>query len=240
MTTINLKMQLKVLFQLQGNDSQIYGFNEEKNSVPKEIETLKLAFEEKKNHLAEQEKKNLELLKAKKDAELELAGKEEVTKKFQAQLYSLKTNKEYNTMLAQIQDSKADASRVEDKILEIMDKTESSNKNFEEAKKQLAEEEKIFNTEKKRVDDRLKEIENKISQLDVQRKQILPELDKKILSQYNRILENRQGLAIVEAKNNTCMGCNMFVPAQAHNLIKMYDRIVTCEVCNRILFIADE
>lgn len=240
MPTANLKSQLKILLQLQSIDSRIYGFNEEKRSQPKEIEVLRAAFEEKKKHMAELEKVALNLQKAKKDAELELAAKEEVTKKFQGQLYSLKTNKEYNTMLQQIQDSKADASRAEDKILEVMEKSESSRKDIEEEKKRLDEEEKNFNTQKKKVDDHLKEIESKLAQQEAERKQIIPEIDKKILSQYDRILQNREGLAIVEVKNSTCMGCNMFVPAQVENLIKMYERIITCEVCNRILFIADE
>ena len=240
MSIINLKAQLKVLLELQAIDSQIYGLKEKKNLLPQEIEELKAGFEEKKKHLSELEKISLDLQKAKKDAELELGAKEEEAKKFQAQLYSLKTNKEYNTMLGQIQDVKADASRIEDKILEVMEKVDNSRRDMEVEKKLLAEEEKVFNEQKKKAEDHLKEIEIKLGELDVARKMIIPDLDKKILSQYERILQSRDGLAIVQVKNNTCMGCNMFVPAQVENLIKMYERIITCEVCNRILFIADE
>jgi uncharacterized protein len=237
--TVNLKSQLNILLQLQSIDSQIYSLNEQKTTRPKEIEILKLAFEEKKKHLAELEKIALDLQKAKKDAEMELGSKEEGVKKLQGQLYSLKTNKEYNTMLQQISDSKADASRVEDKILEVMEKIETSRKDLEAEKGRLSQEEKVFNEQKKKVEDQLKEIDEKLSQLDVQRKRIVPEIDKKIIGQYERILSNRDGLAIVEVKNDICMGCNMLVPAQVINLIKMYDRMVTCEVCNRILFLND-
>jgi len=238
--TVNLKSQLNVLLQLQSIDSQIYGLNEQKSSRPKEIEILRLAFEEKKKHLADLEKISLDLQKAKKDAEIELAAKEEGVKKLQGQLYSLKTNKEYNTMLQQIQDSKADASRVEDKILEVMEKVENARKEIEAEKSRLKEEENIFEAAKKKVEDLLKEIEEKLSALDLQRKRIVPEISKTILSQYERILSNREGLAIVEVKNNICTGCNMLVPAQVINLIKMYERIITCEVCNRMLFLNDE
>jgi len=70
-----------------------------------------------------------------KDREIELASKEENTKKLQAQLYQLKTNKEYNVMLQQIQDSKADASLVEDKILEAMDKIDKAKLNVDAEKR---------------------------------------------------------------------------------------------------------
>jgi predicted nucleic acid-binding Zn-ribbon protein len=237
---VNLKSQLNILLQLQSIDSQIYSFNEQKSSRPKEIEVLRLAFEEKKKHLAELEKIALDLQKAKKDAEMELGSKEEGVKKLQGQLYSLKTNKEYNTMLQQISDGKADASRVEDKILEVMEKIEISRKDVEAEKSRLSQEEKVFNEQKNKVEEQLKEIDEKLKQLDVQRKRIEPEIEKSILGQYERILSNREGLAIVEVKNNICMGCNMLVPAQVVNSIKMYDRIITCEVCNRMLFLNDE
>ncbi len=236
----DLKSQLKVLLQLQNVDSQIYALNEEKNNLPKEIEAFKAAFEDKKKRLAELEKVALENQKAKKDAESELAAKEEVAKKFQGQLYSLKTNKEYNTMQQQIQDAKADASRVEDTILLVMEKIEESRKDIDAEKKKLGEDEKIFNEQKKKAEARLKEIEDKLAVMGAQRKALLPGIENKILSHYDRILHNREGLAIVEVKNSTCMGCNMFVPAQVENLIKMYEKINTCGVCSRILFIADE
>jgi predicted nucleic acid-binding Zn-ribbon protein len=97
-----------------------------------------------------------------------------------------------------------------------------------------------LNLKKKEIQDRIREIDDRIAQLEVQRKQVMPNLDQKIISQYERILLNRDGLAIVTVKDNSCQGCNMFVPPQVINLIKMYESIITCEVCNRILYITDE
>ncbi|MFA5099829.1 MAG: C4-type zinc ribbon domain-containing protein [Candidatus Omnitrophota bacterium] len=232
-----LKTQLENLVQLQAIDSQIYTLNDEKKSKPAKVEELRLAFEEKKQSLTLLEKAHLDAQKEKKDRELELAAKEESTKKLQGQLYQLKTNKEYNTMLAQIQDSKADGSLAEDKILEAMEKIERTKAAVEEEKKNLAAEENIFNDRKKKVELELKEIDDRLASLGAQRQQLLPGIDKSILTQYERILHNRDGLAIVAVKDTTCKGCHMFVPPQVINMIQMYDHIITCEVCNRILYI---
>ncbi|MCK9594448.1 MAG: hypothetical protein PHH68_02385 [Candidatus Omnitrophica bacterium] len=238
--TANLKEQLQALIQLQAIDTQIYRLNDEKKAKPLEIEALKNAFEAKKESLAKLEKVSLDLQKEKKERELELASKEENAKKLQAQLYQLKTNKEYNTMLQQIQDAKADGSVIEDKILESMDKIESSKADIDNERKKLQQEEQTFNAQKKIVEDRIKEIDEKLRQMEAQRNQNVPAIDTKILAQYERILKNREGLAIVSVKNNTCSGCNMFMPAQVINLIRMYEKIMVCDVCNRILFIGDE
>jgi hypothetical protein len=232
-----LKAQLGSLIKLQELDTQTYKLRLEKSLKPQEIKILEDSFEAKKAHLAQLEKSLLDLAKQKKDRELELGSKEEATVKLQGQLYSLKTNKEYQTMLQQIQDSKADVSVIEDKILALLVETDKVKAQVEEEKSRVKEEEKVFLSEKAVVELRVKEIEERLSQLDAQRKQALVDIEPKILSQYERILASRDGLAIVTVKGSSCGGCNMFVPPQVINLIKMYERIITCETCNRMLYI---
>ena len=239
MPVVDLKSQIDNLSRLQVIDSEIYALKAEKEHKPQEVKNLEASFEAKKQHLAELEKGLLDLQKQRKDKELELAAKEEAGKKLQAQLYSLKTNKEYQAMLRQIQDSKADASVIEDKILELLDQSDKVRTETEQEKQRLEEEEKLFLEQKKKIEDRIKEIDERLSQLGGQRAELTPDIEPKILSQYERVLHNRDGLAIVDVKDNTCQGCNMFVPPQVINLIKMYERIVTCEVCNRMLYIRE-
>jgi predicted nucleic acid-binding Zn-ribbon protein len=236
----DLKSQIRSLIKLQKIDSELYALNAEKQAKPEQIKALDDAFQEKKQRLASLDKKTLDLQKVKKDKELELASKEEAAKKLQAQLYQLKTNKEYQAMLQQINDAKADASTIEDKILELMDQIDKAKVEIDKEKQALQQEEKLLNEQKNKIQDRIKEIDERINQLEAQQRQITPEIDAKILPQYQRILKNRDGLAIVKVKDNSCGGCNMHVPPQVINLIKMYERIITCEVCNRMLYIEDE
>ncbi|MDD5653752.1 MAG: C4-type zinc ribbon domain-containing protein [Candidatus Omnitrophica bacterium] len=233
----DLKQQLSSLTKLQAIDTEIYTLENEKKAKPQEIKALEALFEEKKAGVAAAEKVLLDIQKEKKDKELELGGKEEAAKKLQGQLFSLKTNKEYQTMLQQIADTKADGSLIEDKILELLEQVDKSRADIDTEKQKLAGEEKLFAEQKKKVDQRIKEIDDRLAQLGAQRKQALADIEPKILAQYDRILASRDGLAIVGVKNNSCMGCNMYVPPQVINLIKMYERIITCEVCNRILFV---
>ncbi len=237
MPAIDLKSQINSLVELQTIDSEIYALRAEKESKPQEIKALEASFEEKKQHLAALEKNLLDLQKQRKEKELELATKEEGAKKLQTQLYSLKTNKEYQVMLQQINDAKADGSVIEDNILELLDKADKIKTEIEAEREKLKEEEKIFLGRKKEIEGRVKEMDGRLAQLEALRIQVMPDIEPKILSQYERILLNRDGLAIVGVKDNSCEGCNMFVPPQVINLIRMYERIITCEVCNRILYI---
>lgn len=239
MAIIDLKTQIVGLVSLQELDSEIYALKNEKETKPLEIKALEASFEAKKQNLANLGKKSLDLQKQRKDKELDLASKEEAAKKLQSQLYSLKTNKEYQAMLQQIQDAKADGSLVEEKILILFEELDKTKKEIEQENIKIKEEEKVFMEQKKKVEIRIKECDDRLAVLEAKRKQVVPGLDAKIFSQYERILNSRDGLAIASVKNNSCAGCNMNIPPQVINLIKMYDNIITCEVCNRILYITE-
>lgn len=239
MAISNLKSQIVALVRLQELDSEIYALKNELANKPLELETIQKAFEAKKQNLATLEQKSLELQKSRKEKELELGTNEESIKRLQGQLYSLKTNKEFQVMLSQIQDAKADSSVIEEKILVLFEETDKIKKEVEQENFIVKEEEKLSGEERKKVDLRIKEIDQRLNVLDAQRKQAVPEVTAQMLAQYDRILQSRDGLAIVSVKDNSCGGCHMLVPAQVINLIKMYERIVTCEVCNRILYIQE-
>lgn len=240
MTTVDLKLEICNLVKLQKIDSEIYTLSEEKAGKPEEIKSAEASYEAKKTHMQELEQVALDLQKKRKEEELTLGTNEENRKKLQSQLYSLKTNKEYQTMLQEIDGSKADASVIEDRILRLFEENDKFKIEIEKEKGVLEEEEKILNANKKKIDDRVKEIDDRLAQLQAQRKQVTPNIGAKVLVQYERILANRDGLAIVGVGTETCMGCNMQVPPQVINLIKMYNRLITCEVCNRILYVPED
>ena len=239
MATVDLKAQIIGLVKLQELDSEIYALKNEKEAKPLEIRAMEESFEAKKQSLALLEKSSLDLQKQRKEKELELATNAEAVKKLQSQLYSLKTNKEFQIMLQQIADAKADGSLIEEKILISFEDSDKIKAQMDQENLKLKSEEKVFLEQKKKVELRIKEIEERLNQLQAQRKQVTPGIDPKMLAEYDRILSSRDGLAIVTVLDNSCGGCHMLVPPQVINLIKMYEYIVTCEVCNRIFYITE-
>ena len=111
---------------------------------------------------------------------------------------------------------------------------------LEAAEKFLADEEKKYLDAKKEIEESIKEMEGSIKTFETQRSQIVPGVDKLTLSKYEKILINKNGLAIVPVQGRSCGGCFMNVPAQVVNEIKMNDRIIYCEMCSRILYLTDD
>lgn len=237
---MNIKDQIIKLVELQKIDQNIYNLNKEKLELPKQIEILSAKFQEKKKTLLALEDKLKDLQKKRKDKELDLGTGEENIKKLQTQLYLLKTNKEYQTMLNEIAKKKADNSIIEEEIINILDSIDATNQEMAGEKQDLVQEENKFNQEKKTVEERIVQINAEIERLNLQRKQALDQVDKKILSTYERILAGRDSLAIVSVKNDSCQGCFMSLPPQVINEIKMNEKLITCDKCNRILYIPED
>ena len=239
MANIDLKAQIIGLVRLQELDSEIYVLGNERTAKPQEIKAIEVAFELKKQGLMALEKKSLDLQKQRKEKELELATNAEGVKKLTGQLFSLKTNKEFQLMQQQIVDAQADGEVIEEKILIFFEESDIIKAQIDTENLKLKDDEKIFLQQKKVIEFRSEEITGRLSQLEAQRKQIIPDIDPKMLQEYEKILHSRNGLALAAVKNNSCGGCHMLVPPQVINLIKMYEHIITCEVCNRILYIKE-
>jgi uncharacterized protein len=239
LATAELKTQIIGLVKLQELDSEIYALENELTAKPLEIKAIEASFEAKKQNLVVLESKSLDLQKQRKEKELELASNVEAVKKLQGQLYSLKTNKEFQVMQQQILAAKADGSVIEEKILISFEESDKINAQVKQENLKLKNDENIFFAQKKSIETRIQDINSRLSQLGAQRKQIIPDIDPKMLKEYERILLSRDGLAIVTVKDNSCGGCHMLVPPQVINLIRMYEHIITCEMCNRILYIKE-
>ncbi len=236
----SIKEQLKKLINLQEFDLKIYNLKAEKKQIPILIKQLDDEFEKKKDNLKRIEDLIKENLKKRKEKEIELGTKEEAVKKQHIQLYTLKKNEEYKAMLKEIEGSKADSSVLEDEIIKSMDELDLLNKEKEKESEVLKERENNLKQEKNKIDSRGKQIEIELNDLEFKRSQIAKDVDKSILVKYEKILKNKDGLAIVPVRNNSCLGCFMNVTAQVINEIKMSERIVHCEMCARILYLEDE
>ena len=183
----NLKEQLSLLVELQSADLDIYSLGQEKDAVPLKLKELEKEFEKKKENLAELDKKSQLLQRQRKEKELELGSKEEERKKMQSQLYQLKTNKEYEAKLKEIESAKADASVLEDAILGLFEEFDKLNIEIKKEKEVLAQEEKNSAVHKQELAASAKEIEQKLKQIQIERDRISEEIEPKILTIYNKI-----------------------------------------------------
>lgn len=236
----DIKGVLVKLVALQKIDTEYFEYRQGLKDKPAELEVLKEKYESKKEefHRLETEIKQADLHRKKIEADLK--EKEEQIVKANASLMSLKTNKEYQAKLFEIENMKADQSMLEEQILQSMEKIERLQKDVEKEKEFLLQEESQYLAEKEKIDLEIAELQKKADGLAGARQEAASGVDAKTLDMYERILENRGGVAIVPVVGMSCGGCFMNLNMQMINCIKMYHEIVRCERCARIIYLPDD
>ena len=64
-------------------------------------------------------------------------------------------------------------------------------------------------------------------------------LDKATLNKFNRLMQGRNGRAVVPTENDTCTGCHTKLRAPLVYKLKA-EKCITCESCQRILYLPDQ
>jgi hypothetical protein len=234
--TSTLIEQIKILVEFQKIDAEVYRLKKELSFIPESRKKIEQDFDKKKVGLKAAE----DALKARqleqKNKELELLEKEDKIKKLQSQLYQLKSNKEYAAMDLEIKGLRADKSLLEEDILTLLDTVDQAKAKCVAEKEALAVEEKKSKEEVDILNKRAAELQAMIAELEENRKKYVPNAEPRLLSQYERVLKGRDGLALVPVVNGSCGGCHMELPAQTVNEVQLHEKLIVCESCARMLY----
>jgi hypothetical protein len=208
----------------------------EKSQIPQTIASLEedLKREEEKFRLAKEGLEKLQKDRRKREKDLE----EEVdrVKKAEARVLEIKTNKEYQAVLKEIDNAKKLNRQREEEILDILEKLEESQKQITRGEKEL--EEKRKEKERQVTDLRQKEssfeqeMAGKVQQKEQKEKEIPPEL----LSRYRMLAEKRQGIAVARVVQGVCQACHMNLRPQLYIDLQKQDSLILCPNCSRMLF----
>ena len=231
--------QLEILKQLQTLDGELFRLRKQQEGKPRELEQVnaQMAAQEARLKAAEERLRTLQL--SQKEKEIELQTREANVKKLQGQLFQVKTNKEYAAIQREIDSLKADNSLLEETVLKSFDAIDEAVNAREREQHQLAQEQERLRAERQRIERELAEIGERIAELDRSREGLLPDVPPQTLSTYERVLDIREGLALVPLVSDSCGGCHRRLPPQVINEVLLKAKLITCESCNRILYFDD-
>ncbi|TFG47293.1 MAG: hypothetical protein E4H40_06740 [Candidatus Brocadiia bacterium] len=228
--------QLERLIKLQEIDSKILAINRIIAEFPLKIAEAELPLKESMASLGNAKQKFETLDKRKRDKERALDDMDEKIKKLKTRTVDIKTNKEYQALLKEIDSIEKDRSAIEEEILTIMIETDTLSKQSKsEESKFIGDKEKV-EAFKKKLDGEKSEVEKDLSDVNEIRSKIADAIEKEIHDEYIELFEILNGIAVIEAKEEICQGCNMNIPPQLFVELKKNEEIMHCPQCRRILY----
>ena len=231
-----MREQLERLVALQTVDLKIQEMERVKGEIPQRIASLEGDFRKEEEKTLGERTELERLQKQRRQKEKDLEEEVERVKKAEARVFEIKTNKEYQAVLKEIENAKKLNRQREEEILSVLER-------IEEMQKQLGKDDKSLETKRKAVQQQVVELElqaasfademaGEVQQRERREKEISPDL----LSKYRRLLEKRQGVAVAKVQNGVCHGCNMNLRPQLYIELQKQESLILCPNCSRILF----
>ena len=232
----SLKAQIEILVKLQSIESEQFQLEKSIKSVPGKISELDAQLA---SHRRELETANEEVAAVKKAyREYDAAVKEnlEKAKKSDNRLVEVKNNKEYQSILKEIEDLKQKNSLLEDRMLEALDF-------LDQEEGRLKDQEAAFETAKKEIEadraDLLEESRIKkeqIAALEADKKNVLATVDRQMMDQYEKVKKVVGRIAMARVENAMCHACNMNIPPQRFNELMRCEDVLFCPHCHRMMY----
>ena len=228
--------QLKTLMSLQMNEMEtdqthaLIGRLLEKKA---QIESELTAFEDELNR---EMSSLVELRKEYRSMESDVQMNHERAKKSEATLRSVKTNREYQALLKEIDDQKAKIWTLEEAMLERLEKIEETEASIRIKKEEYLKFQQKVEKEKEIVEQEEKKGEKKIVGLKIKHDEISKIVDSGLYKKYQFIKSRIGTTVVVPVKNYTCFGCNMNIPPQMYNELQQNDDLAFCPHCQRMIY----
>ncbi len=228
--------QLLPLIELQNFDLKIAQIKDQQRKIPSLLEAAEAPFQEASRVVKEAASILEARTKERRDRERELEAHEAQVEKLRARLSDLKTNKEYQAHLFEIEMANKRKREIEDQILSLMEHMEASQREVKDAKARLIETEKELSQEKTRLETLHSELAAELAELEVKQKEVAALIDRALLERYTKLKAARKDLALAPLRNGICFGCRLQLPPQLVAEVKRSDELQTCTYCHRILY----
>jgi uncharacterized protein len=227
--------ELEALLQVQRYDARLMDAQRKRDEIPARREALRAALDQAKvsHEHAKKELERVRLERRGQEKEIEVVQNE--GSKLERQLLDVKTNKEYQAMLHEIQLLKSKRSDRETLVLECFEREETLVAQVKQAEQRIAEEERRLKAGEAELEKEAATLDQTIHSLRVDRDAVRPRIPATVLARYDRLAGSRNGIAVAEIRKGACGACFTALTPQAMQEVRRNDAVLQCESCGRIV-----
>lgn len=166
-----------------------------------------------------------------------MAREEENVQRSEGRLSEIKTQKEYLAVVKEIDTAKKMIKDLDEQVQAKENDIAALNQEKDEKEALLAELEDGSGQRSEEIGQELQAFEQTLAEKAEQRASHLEPLPANLRKRYQLLMERRDGIAVVEARDGNCTGCHMHLPPQLFNSLFLDPEIKSCPHCNRLLFV---
>jgi len=231
-----MREQIAILVKLQTIDSDIKEIEKRLGKVAGKKAILDLELEEFESTIKEKMSVREEYQKRYRSLESDANMNLPKITKSKEKLTSVKTNKEYQALLKEIEDLKNANSKLEDQMLEILEQSDDAESQLSEKKQAFAAAKNRVAGEKAGIAEAAEEDRSRLAGLQADFQTVLETVNPDILKAFRSVRRRIGNPAIAEVENSVCAGCHMNIPPQMYIELQRFESLMYCPQCQRIIY----
>jgi hypothetical protein len=231
-----LNQHLSPLIDLQKLDLRIMEITEQRRRIPERLHAVEAPLRDAKQSLQELNSAIDASVKERRAHEKDVEAQDAHTDKMRARLSELKTNKEYQAHLFELQIANKKKSEIEDKVLACMEKIEQFQQAAKDAQEKVRAAEQIFTKEKQVLDELDGRLSAELAELESQQQDRSAKVEPALLARYTKLKSSRKDQPLAAIKGGMCAGCRLQIPPQLIAEVKRSQDLHTCPYCHRMLY----
>ncbi len=231
-----MQSDLELLLKLQVIDYDLGELERSKEYLPDMMENLHREIRETQGRLQTCREQQQQAQLRQKSLELEIRTKEADLVRYQQQMMTIKTNKEYDALVAEIDSIKSTVAARETELLETIETLNTVDKEIGGLQEKEAQISDNNSKQLKILQEKIDSIGAKVSAKETERQTIITSVSRPTLMIYERVRRGKGGQVVVVVKKRACSSCYKALTAKKVQEIKRHDRIETCDNCGCLLY----
>lgn len=227
---------LEGLIELQRIDDEIRSVRKERDELAANLDRLKKILVQMGADLEDKRAKLNEVKRFHDDKKLDLQADQERIGNAKQKLAGVSRTKEYQAMTKELDTLRKKHGEDETELEKLAAAIEEYRAGVGEREAKLAEIQAEVEREEATSAGRLSEMEKAIAAVAAKKAVVQEDLPKDIVGKYERVLERRDGVAVVAVVQGRCTGCRMALPPQTWVKVQMGKELFQCANCQRFLF----
>lgn len=224
------------LIRLQDLDTDIRNTAHILEGIPRLIEDIDKKIQAGSKAVASAKEKMAANQKRRRDLETEVKDIKSQISKYKRQLNDVKTNKEYTSLLHEIEESQRKVDGLEESIIAEMLSADDIEDDIKGAMLRQGQNEENLKREAMALEAKAAELEAKKAGLIRERDALQPLIPPDQVRIYETIALKKGGVSLSPVRGEFCALCHMRIRPQMLNEIRDKSALILCENCGRILY----
>ncbi len=231
---------LSLVYRLQTMDVEVFRLVADIQDAAEQIQTAvaKVSDLETRAEETMQEVANLEARR--RQIDLELQDTERLLAEGKKRQKDLKHPRDIQAYLSEMEFRRDEKDRLEDEMIKNLESQDLLKKRLAEIEAERVRERESLELLKREKETENRAREEKLAALDREKVEVEQGFSQDLLKTYTRLKgSHRNGIVVARLMEGTCEACRMTLPPRTVTEVKKRQRIVTCQFCQRWLYLPE-